>query len=206
MKNTVYLKPLLILAPVVFIIIGSYLYLTQKKQSEGQAALEFIEKIKVLQDTEFVNLNGVKSEISQKSPVVILHFWASWCAPCVEEFPQIIELVKQNAGKVEVLAISGDSQVEEIEAFLKSFPEAKKTPHFHIVWDEKKEWVKKWAVQKLPESYIYKADRHLVKRVSGAVDWLTEDAKAFMKSLVEDTNSNKHEETSSIDDKKTTEK
>lgn len=183
--NRIYLKPLLILLPIVSILFLVFHYYNSSKEQTKTTSI--VESPKVLDQSilSFTKMDGGSVTVKETSAVVIVHFWASWCGPCVEEFPQLIEVANQNEGKVVVLAVSGDSDKSEIDAFLKSFPEAKKSEHFHLIWDDKKDWVKKWAVQKLPESYIYNSERKLVKRVSGAVDWLTEEAKLYMKSLIE---------------------
>lgn len=39
---------------------------------------------------------------------VLVNFWATWCAPCIEEFPMIVDLSEQYADEVKVLFVSGD--------------------------------------------------------------------------------------------------
>ena len=39
---------------------------------------------------------------------VLVNFWATWCVPCIEEFPMIVELSKQYNDEVKVLFVSGD--------------------------------------------------------------------------------------------------
>jgi len=56
--------------------------------------------------------------------VVIVNFWASWCPPCLEEFPDIIQVYNEKRGQgVEVVAVSMNmaDEMPDIEAFLEDF-------------------------------------------------------------------------------------
>ena len=51
-----------------------------------------------------------KITLSQyRGQVVVLNFWATWCAPCVEELPSLVEMQRRMKAKgVTVLAVSVD--------------------------------------------------------------------------------------------------
>ena len=51
-------------------------------------------------------LSGVLKLDEVKEPIVIVNFWASWCNPCVEEFPSMLKLVEALDGKVAIVAVS----------------------------------------------------------------------------------------------------
>jgi thiol-disulfide isomerase/thioredoxin len=58
-----------------------------------------------------------------KGKVVVVNFWATWCPPCVREFPALIKAYEQYHGKgVNMFAVSMNSPEEkaEIEDFLKT--------------------------------------------------------------------------------------
>ena len=181
-----YTKPLLILLPVIFVI-GYYL-VTLSNRSEfpddgGQAAVAPA-AFESLDIKELTDWKGTKLEVSTTpEPIVIMHFWASWCEPCIHEFPDLIKMAKEMKGKVKVFAISEDSNKDEIKAFIKSFKDVETTENFHLVFDENHAIMNKWEVNKLPESYIFGPNRKLAKHVTGVVSWTLQDTYDYFKML-----------------------
>lgn len=45
-----------------------------------------------------------------QEPVVVLNFWASWCRPCLEEFPSLVQFQEKFKGKVAVIGVNGDEE------------------------------------------------------------------------------------------------
>src|SRR5437763_65065 len=55
-----------------------------------------------------------------KGRVVLLDFWASWCAPCKSSFPAMEDLTKSFAGRgLTIVAVSVDETRENMQQFLK---------------------------------------------------------------------------------------
>lgn len=52
-----------------------------------------------------------------RGKTVVLNFWASWCAPCIEEFPSLIDLQRRMPNVV-VLAVAFDSDEPSYRQFL----------------------------------------------------------------------------------------
>lgn len=120
---------------------------------------------------------------SYKGKVVILNFWASWCGPCIEEVPSLIKLVKEFKGQVQLIAVSGDSKREDIDVFMKSFPEMK-GENIHIVFDEDRSLMKRFQVARLPESLVLNPEQKLAKKIVGSIEWYNEDSVAYVESLL----------------------
>lgn len=120
---------------------------------------------------------------SLKGKVVIVNFWASWCTPCIEEVPSLIKLVKEFKGQVELIAISGDSSRNDIDVFLKSFPELK-GENIKIVYDEDRSLMKQFQIARLPESLVLGPDQKLAKKLVGSIDWYNKDSIAYVNSLL----------------------
>jgi thiol-disulfide isomerase/thioredoxin len=71
------------------------------------------------------DLSGKKAQLSQyRGKVVVLNFWATWCGPCREEMPMLVEAEKTWAAKgVAFIAVSLDDNKtkNKIPAFLAQY-------------------------------------------------------------------------------------
>ena len=67
-----------------------------------------------------VDFAGLKKAVAaQKGRVVFVNFWATWCAPCVAEFPDIVKMYQKYHTKgLEVIAVSFDESAPAAIPFL----------------------------------------------------------------------------------------
>jgi thiol-disulfide isomerase/thioredoxin len=75
-------------------------------------------------DWELADLNGKPIKLSDfRGHVVILDFWATWCAACRMEIPHFVDLQKQYGNKgLAVIGVSLDEQGPEVvKKFVKQF-------------------------------------------------------------------------------------
>ncbi len=126
----------------------------------------------------FKTVDGKKFDIYSeefKDKVIILNFWASWCGPCVEEFPEMIQLIEKYHEDVVLVAISNDSAKKDILKFLKDFKKFDKTINsksIYIGWDKSRDIALGYFdVVRLPESFIINKKKMIVSKVVGAQDW-----------------------------------
>lgn len=72
-------------------------------------------------DFKLSDLYGKKTfQLSQfKDKIVILDFWASWCAPCKKSLPELERLANKYKKKIQVLAVTIDDDKENAIRFLK---------------------------------------------------------------------------------------
>ena len=99
---------------------------------------------------------------SLKGKVVLVDFWASWCAPCKQELPVLARLYKkyQKAGLV-VVAVSVDRDEANVRDFLKEMPLS-----FPVVHDKDHAVADRYNPPRMPSSYI--VDRKgIVRHVHG---------------------------------------
>lgn len=102
--------------------------------------------------------------------VIYIHIWASWCGPCLNEIPELIDYAQKNKGSTQFILISLDDSQTELDKFLKSFPEMKES-HFIKIWDYDKKISKKLDVDRLPMTIILKPTEDAIKSIRSVVNW-----------------------------------
>jgi len=86
---------------------------------------------------------------SYAGKVVIVDFWATWCAPCRDSFPAYERISQKYAGKVAVVGISVDEDPAGIPRF------ARETgAKFPLAWDDGQVVSKTYQPPTMPTSYV----------------------------------------------------
>jgi thiol-disulfide isomerase/thioredoxin len=120
----------------------------------------------VLPDLEFATLDGGRVMLSSfRGKPVVLNFWATWCAPCVAELPDLDRLA---AGGVVVVAASTDHAGMEV---VKPFLARHGISHADVVLDPGNTSTHAAGVVGFPTTLIIDAQGRLRGRLEGPADW-----------------------------------
>lgn len=134
----------------------------------------------------FTDMKGDVHHIDDfKGKVVVLNFWASWCPPCVKEFPYLLEAALANSDDVVLLAISSDFDVQAMQRFVDKLGTVHDIPsNVYIALDENTIITRDiFGTFKLPETLIIDRNQKVVHKLVGA-DWEMEDLQNRIQSLL----------------------
>lgn len=111
--------------------------------------------------------------------VLVLNFWATWCAPCIQEIPSLNEFQKEfGRTGVVVVAVSIDKNPQKYRNFLN---------HFRVSFDTARDPAANLSAEygtfQLPESYIIK-DGRVMRKFPNAANWISDDMKQYVQSLL----------------------
>ena len=97
-----------------------------------------------------------------KGSVVVLNYWATWCAPCIAEFPQFQKLVKEYANQSDVifLAVAVDDDPQQVKTWLQG-----KDYDFNVLLDQKT--AINYKVNSYPTAFILAPDGSIAYRTTG---------------------------------------
>lgn len=131
-------------------------------------------------ETASKNSRAVVKLSDLNGSLILLNFWASWCEPCIQEFPDMIGLIEKRPN-IKVVAINRDQNKEDAIRFIESFPEAKGKILFY--WDPKGEVTSLYGTEVLPESYLIGTNFKVLKKVVGIEDWDRPSILQYLDSL-----------------------
>src|SRR4051794_37851872 len=55
-----------------------------------------------------IDIEGLKPLLKPSGKPLLINFWATWCDPCREEFPDLVKLDNEFRGKIDLVTISMD--------------------------------------------------------------------------------------------------
>ena len=124
---------------------------------------------------------GTRRLEDYRGRVVLVNFWATWCAPCVEEMPSIERLRRSfDARRFAVLAVN----VGQGPAAAGVFAEKMELGGFSILLDRDMRTSKAWGARILPATFIVDPDGRLRYSHYGAIDWSRADVRAAIAKLI----------------------
>ena len=134
-------------------------------------------------DFEFTDIKGRTQRLDDfKGKVVILNFWATWCAPCVKEFPVLLDLAHKNAEDVVLVALSSDIDDVAIEKFLVKYGYQDLADHIYVARDVQNLTGDLFKTYRLPETLIIDRGQQVHHKFIGA-DWGFEQAQDILDRL-----------------------
>jgi cytochrome c biogenesis protein CcmG, thiol:disulfide interchange protein DsbE len=112
-----------------------------------------------------------------RGKVVVLNFWASWCAPCLEELPSLIDLQKQMP-QVVVLGVDFNDNPDSYRQFLID-------NHVDLltIRDESQQSNLAFGTTRPPETYIIDGQGKIRRKFIGPQDWTNPEIMNYLKNL-----------------------
>ncbi len=133
----------------------------------GQAAPDFI----VADETTSIHLSDYRGKI------VLLNFWATWCPPCIQEMPGLVEL-HHDRPDLAILAVSIDQDPDAYSRFL-----VRRHVDLITVRDPGQTAAKLYHTEGWPETYIIDRQGFIRRKIVGDPDWSNPEIRAYLKSL-----------------------
>ena len=114
-----------------------------------------------------------------RGKTVVLNFWATWCPPCVEEMPSLVQLEQRFGNKgITVVGVSVDVDADAYHKFLKDYK-----VDFLTVRDPDQKSSRLYGTFKYPETYIIDRNGIVRRKFIGAVDWSQPEIVDFLNKL-----------------------
>ncbi len=160
MKNKILLSTLIIIFSIIFIIFfkglqNSSIYIPQTSKNQN---------IPIFKAQIFGSENEINSnKIFGNDKLYLLNIWASWCVPCREEHPFLLDL--KNHKNLEIIGLNYKDNNLNAEIFLKELV----SPYKLILSDKEGIIAIEWGAYGVPETFlIYK--KKIIKKFIGPLN------------------------------------
>ena len=137
-------------------------FLTGKKISN--VSLEYLD------GNKFYNEDDLK-----KNNYTLINFWASWCSPCRQEHPLLVQLSKEK--NLKLLGVNFKDKKKQAETFLNDLG----NPYNFLTKDELGKSSVKFGIYGIPESILINKDLMILKKFVGPLS--TEDYDSIVKII-----------------------
>jgi len=127
-----------------------------------------------------IDANGRPQTLGTRmAPVTLVHFWATWCPPCLTEIPTLDDLTEEFRAThpdFQVLMVAVQDDVDKVETFLGDSPGV-------VLYDHNWDVAHRYGTRKLPETYLVVRGR-VVQRWEGAQNWNDPEVRAVVEAAL----------------------
>lgn len=150
---------------------------------EGQVQ-NFIVNERPGPDTEWRSGDGAKVSLADfNGKVVMVNFWATWCAPCIRELPSINRLQATLGGDdFTVVAINIDTGGKAVAA---PFAKRLEIDNLDLYLDPRGSTSRAMGVNVMPTTVVYDRQGKEVGRLEGGAEWDSPEALALLRWFIE---------------------
>jgi thiol-disulfide isomerase/thioredoxin len=143
--------------------------------------LVLIKNPKIYEDVIFKDKNQKNVDLDDfKGKLIILNFWATWCAPCKEEMPSLDNLQSNvNLNNLKIFPINiGQEEVSKSESFFREL----KIQNLEIYIDASITLAKKFSLRGVPTTILFNKEGYEFARIIGAIDFNDEEFISWLKT------------------------
>jgi thiol-disulfide isomerase/thioredoxin len=163
-------------------VVGVYFWIEQSREARANGSFG----VEVLsgwaaRDLVLETPQGQRRTLQRtRGKTVVLHFWATWCAPCRTELPQLLELgreLERERGGIEIVAVAVNDDWKAIRDFFGG----RVPPAIHL--DASGDAAEAFEVSALPDTYVLDASGMPRARMAGTRNWRTAHAAETLRRL-----------------------
>jgi len=155
----------------IYLITTNLSYALEKPKLKN---LVLIKNPKIYEEVIFKNINQKDVNLDDfKGKLIILNFWATWCAPCKEEMPSLDEL--QSNTKLNNLKIFPINIGQEDRSKSKAFFKELNIKNLDIYIDAPITLAKKFSLRGVPTTILFNKEGKEFARIMGSIDFNDEE-------------------------------
>ena len=172
-----------VLLPLILPLILPLVFWPVMAQADIKAVL--VEDITFPSD-RLATQDGKGFVMAERTKPMIVNFWATWCAPCVHELPDLASAAAllstgPEDTQIEVVLISVDRKGA---AHAQNFLDERGIKGVISAYNPTSDWPRTLGLRGLPSTYLISADKTSVYLVSGPAAWADEAVLAQVKALI----------------------
>lgn len=155
-------------------------------REDDMLKLNFHSETKPISTQAYIKEDGTEGTLADhQGKLVLLNFWATWCAPCRKEMPMLSELQSElGGGTFEVVTLAtGHNPPPAIKAFLEKI----NVDNLPLHRDPKQKIARDMGVLGLPITVLISPEGEEIARMRGDADWASDNAKEILRALIDAT-------------------
>ena len=166
------------------LIIFIYLLITNFSSASEKPDIKnlvLIKNPKIYEDVIFKDINQKNVDLDDfKGKLILLNFWATWCAPCKEEMPSLDDLqLNSNLSNLKIFPINiGQEDRSKSEFFFKEL----NIQNLEIYIDASITLAKKFALRGVPTTILINKDGKEFARIMGSIDFNDKEFVNWLKT------------------------
>jgi thiol-disulfide isomerase/thioredoxin len=138
-----------------------------KQDAQSETVIRLVKNPEVAPAFELKDLEGKPVSLAEaRGKIVLLNFWATWCGPCRAEIPDLVDLQKRYADKLEIIALATDEDdPDEVRRFM-----LQSGINYRVAMASNEVRRNYGGVGALPTSFVIDSDGRIVQKHVGLND------------------------------------